>query len=168
MEKIIKIGDKDVRLNNNIDWAIVYRDQFGKDILPVIMPFITTIIESLSTVVADSSRNGEITAQSIAETIRGNSLDLLLPLYQAEFVDVVVYVLWSMAKTADETIDPPRKWIRQFDNFYLDEIIPELLDMIVRGLVSSKNLKRLEGIKKTLRPTTSDSTTLSSPDSNED
>lgn len=167
MEKIIKIGDKDVRLNNNIDWAIVYRDQFGKDILPVIMPFITTIIESLSTVIADSSRNGEITAQSIAETIRGNSLELLLPLYQAEFVDVVVYVLWSMAKTADETIDPPRKWIRQFDNFYLDEIIPELLDMVVRGLVSSKNLKRLEGIKKTLRPTTSDSTTLSSPDLNE-
>ena len=167
MEKIIKISDKDVRLNNNIDWAIVYRDQFGKDILPVIMPFITTIIESMSTVVADSSRNGEITAQSIAETIRGNSLDLLLPLYQAEFVDVVVYVLWSMAKTADETIDPPRKWIRQFDNFYLDEIIPEVFDLLVRGLVSSKNLKRLEGIKTTLRPITSDSTTLSSPDSNE-
>ena len=167
MEKIIKIGDKDVRLNNNIDWAVIYRDQFGKDILPVIMPFITTIIESLSTVVADSTHNGEITAQSIAETISGNSLDLLLPLYQAEFVDIVVYVLWSMAKTADETIDPPRKWIRQFENFYLDEIIPELLDMVVRGLVSSKNLRRLEGIKKTLRPTTSDSTTLSSPDSNE-
>lgn len=167
MEKIIKIGDHDVRLNNNIDWAIIYRDQFGKDILPVIMPFITTIIESLSTIVADSSTNGEITTKSIAEALSGRSLDVLLPLYQAEFVDLVLYVLWSMAKTADENIEPPRKWIRQFDNFYLDEIIPELADLAVRGLVSSKNLKRLEGIKTTLRPNKSDSTKLSSPDSNE-
>lgn len=168
MEKIIKIGDKDVRLNNNIDWAISYRDQFGKDILPVIMPFITTIIESLSTILADSSTNGEITTQSIAEALNGRSLDVLLPLYQAEFVDLVLNVLWALAKTADDTIEPPRKWLRQFDNFYLDEIIPELADLVVRGLVSSKNLKRLEGIKTTLRPKTSDSTKLSSPDSSED
>lgn len=166
MEKIIKIGDKDVRLNNNIEWAIIYRDQFGKDILPVVMPFITTMIEGISTVLADSGTNGEITSASIAETLKGQSLDVLLPLYQAEFVDLVVYVLWSMAKTADENIEPPRKWIKQFDNFYLDDILPDLLELVVRGLVSSKNLKRLEGIKATLRPT-SDSTTLSSPDLNE-
>ena len=159
MEKIITIGDKEVRLNNNIEWAIIYRDQFGKDILPVVMPFITTMIESVATVLADSETNGEITATSIAEALSGRSLDVLLPLYQAEFVDLVLYVLWSMAKTADEKIDPPRKWIKQFDNFYLDEIIPELLEMVLRGLVSSKNLKRLEGIKTTLRPITSDSTT---------
>ena len=167
MEKIIKIGDKDVRLNNNIDWAIVYRDQFGKDILPVIMPFITTMIESFSTVIAEGTQNGEITTSSIAEALKGQALDVLLPMYQAEFVDLVVYVLWSMAKTADENIDPPRKWVRQFDNFYLDEIIPELLDLVLRGLVSSKNLRRLEGIKTTLRPNKSDSTTLSSPDLSE-
>lgn len=167
MEKIIKIGDRDVRLNNNIDWAISYRDQFGKDILPVIMPFITTIIESLSTIVADSSTNGEITSKSIAEALSGRSLDVLLPLYQAEFVDLVLNVLWALAKTADDTIEPPRKWLRQFDNFYLDEIIPELAELVVRGLVSSKNLKRLEGLKTTLRPNKSDSTKLSSPDSNE-
>ena len=31
MEKVIKIGDKDVRLNNNIGWAMAYKDQFGKE-----------------------------------------------------------------------------------------------------------------------------------------
>lgn len=167
MEKIIKIGDHDVRLNNNIDWAITYRDQFGKDILPVIMPFITAMIEGISTIITEAEHDGELSVSSIAEALTGRTLDVVLPLYQAEFVDLVPNVLWAMAKTADENIEPPRKWIRQFDNFYLDEIIPELADLVVRGLVSSKNLKRLEGIKTTLRPNKSDSTKLSSPDSNE-
>lgn len=152
MEKIIKIGDKEVRLNNNIGWTMEYRDQFGKDILPVIMPFITSMIESVSTVIADAETDGEITTTNIAAALSGRSLDVVLPLYQAEFVDLVINVIWSMAKTADETIEPPRKWVRQFEGFYLDEIVPEVLDMVLRGFVSSKNLERLEIVKTKLRP----------------
>ena len=152
MEKIIKIGEKDVRLNNNIGWAIIYRDQFGKDILPVIMPFITTMIESVSTVIADADNNGEISTTSIAAALSGRSLDVVLPLYQAEFVDLVINVLWAMAKKADDKIEPPIKWLEQFDDFYLDEIIPELLEMVIRGTVSIKNRERLEGIKTKLQP----------------
>lgn len=159
MEKIIKIGEKDVRLNNNIGWVMEYRDQFGKDILPVIMPFITSMIESVSTVIADADNNGEITTTTIAEALSGRSLDVVLPLYQADFVDLVINVIWAMAKTADDTIEPPKKWVRQFDGFYLDEILPEVLDMVLRGFVSSKNLARLEGVKTKLRPIKSDSTT---------
>ena len=159
MEKIIKIGEKDVRLNNNIGWVMEYRDQFGKDILPVIMPFITSIIESVSTVIADADNNGEITTTTIAEALSGRSLDVVLPLYQADFVDLVINVIWAMAKTADDTIEPPKKWVRQFEGFYLDEILPDVLDMVLRGFVSSKNLARLEGVKTKLRPNKSDSTT---------
>lgn len=159
MEKIIKIGEHDVRLNNNIGWVMEYRDQFGKDILPVIMPFITSMIESVSTVIADADNNGEITTTTIAEALSGRSLDVVLPLYQADFVDLVINVIWAMAKTADDTIEPPKKWVRQFDGFYLDEILPEVLDMVLRGFVSSKNLTRLEGVKTKLRPNKSDSTT---------
>lgn len=166
MEKIIKIGDKDVRLNNNIGWTMEYRDQFGKDIIPVVMPFITAVIESVSTVLADANTDGELTATSIAEALSGRSLDVVLPLYQAEFVDLVINVVWAMAKHADGTIEPPKKWVRQFDTFYIDEVIPEVWEMVVAGSVSSKNRERLEGIKKTLRPK-SHSTTLSSPDSSE-
>lgn len=159
MEKIIKIGDKDVRLNNNIGWTMDYRDQFGKDILPVIMPFITVMIESISSVLADAELNGEITSQTIGEALSGRSFDVVLPLYQAEFNELVINVIWAMAKNANENIEPPRKWIRQFDSFYLDEILPELVELVLRGLVSSKNLKRLEGIRKKLQPKILDSTT---------
>ena len=38
MEKTINIGNKSVRLSNNVSWTMEYRDQFGQDIIPTLMP----------------------------------------------------------------------------------------------------------------------------------
>lgn len=156
MEKIIKIADKEVRLNNNVAWTMEYRDQFGKDILPAIMPLVASMVEGVSTVMTDATVNGEITTSSIAEAIEGRTMDILLPMFQAEFVDLVINVTWSMAKAADESIDPPKRWVRQFDEFPLDVVGPAVLDLVLKGFVSSKNLNRLKKVGesiKTLQPT---------------
>ena len=169
MEKIIKIGKQEVRLNNNVAWTMEYRDQFGKDILPVIMPLLASMIEGISTIMADANKEGELTTSSIAEALEGRTMEVLLPAFQAEFVDLVINVTWAMAKVADEGIAPPKQWVRQFDGFYLDEVGPAIFDLILKGFVSSKNLKRLKKIGndiKNLQP--SQSMTSSSPDSNED
>ena len=170
MEKIVKIGKQEVRLNNNMAWTMEYRDQFGKDILPAIMPLLSTSIEGLSTIIVDASATGEITTTSIAEALQGKSFDILIPMYQAEFVDLVINVAWAMAKTADENIEPPKKWIRQFDSFPLDVVGPIIFDMVLKGFVSSKNLKRLKKMGESLKDLQpkSLSTTSSSPDSSED
>ena len=169
MEKIIKIGKQEVRLNNNVSWTMEYRDQFGKDILPTIMPIVASAIEGVSAVAAEADNNGELTISSIARSLEGRMVDVLLPMFQAEFVDLVVNVTWAMAKAADETIDPPKKWVREFDEFPLDVIGPAVFDMVLKGFVSSKNLERLKKIRvsiKALQPA-SNSTTSSSQDSNE-
>ena len=170
MEKIVKIGKQEVRLNNNMAWTMEYRDQFGKDILPAIMPLLASMIEGVSTVMAEASETNEMTTASIAEALEGRSMDILLPMFQAEFVDLVINVTWSMAKAADEDIEPPKRWVRQFDSFPLDVVGPIIFDMVLKGFVSSKNLKRLKKISeslKTLQPK-SHSTTSSSPGSSED
>ena len=169
METIIKIGKQEVRLNNNVSWTMEYRDQFGKDILPTIMPIVASAIEGVSTIAAEADNNGELTISSIARSLEGRMVDVLLPMFQAEFVDLVVNVTWAMAKAADETIDPPKKWVREFDEFPLDVIGPAVFDMVLKGFVSSKNLERLKKIRvsiKALQPA-SNSTTSSSQDSNE-
>ena len=169
MEKIIKIGDKEVRLNNNVAWTMEYRDQFGKDILPAIMPLMASMIEGISTLMAEASDGDSMTARGIAEALEGRAMEVLLPMFQAEFVDLVLNVTWAMAKAADESIEPPKRWVRQFDGFYLDEIGPALLELVLKGFVSSKNLKRLKKLGselKNLQP--SQSMTSSSPDSKED
>ena len=147
-----------------------YRDQFGKDILPAVMPLLTSMIEGVSAVVAESTEGEKITAESIAEALQGRTLDFMLPMYQAEFVDLVVNVTWSMAKAADESIDPPKKWVRQFEEFPLDVVGPAVFDLVLKGFVSSKNLKRLKKMGESLKDLQPKplSTTSSSPDSSED
>ena len=167
MEKVIKIGKQSVKLSNNVAWTMEYRDQFGKDIVPALMPIIASVLEGVSTVLADS--NGNIELESIADAVTGRSMDILLPLFQVEFVDTIVNVTWAMAKAADENIEPPKQWVRKFDRFPLDVVVPAVYDLAVKGFVSSKNLERLRTIGanlKNLQP--SRSMTLSSQDSNGD
>lgn len=145
MEKIITLGDKEVKLSNNVAWTMEYRDQFNKDVMESMMPLITTLVETVATIVSETGKT-KIDAQDIAEAIQGRAFEITLPLMQMGLTDSVVNVVWAMAKAADETIDPPRKWVRQFDEFPLDVIVPEVGEMILKGFSSSKNLKRLSSI----------------------
>ena len=168
MEKVIKIGKQKVRLNNNVAWTMEYRDQFGKDIVPTLMPVLASMIEGVSTVIAETGK-AEITITDLAEAIQGRTLDVLLPMFQVEFVDTIINVTWAMAKAADEDIEPPKKWVRQFETFPIDVIAPAVYELVLKGFVSSKNLKRLKNVGaslKNLQP--SHSTISSSLDSNED
>ena len=168
MEKIIKIGKQEVRLNNNVAWTMEYRDQFGKDIVPALMPILASLMEGVSTIISESGSK-EVTMADIADAVQGRSMDVLLPMFQVEFVDTIINVTWAMAKAADESIEPPKRWVRQFEEFPLDVIVPAVYELVLKGFVSSKNLTRLKKVSeslKNLQP--SHSTTSSSPDLNED
>lgn len=172
MEKVINIGGKDVRLSNNTAWLMEYQDQFGQDIVPVVIPLAMSIIESLAAVVGDNGLEG-LDAQTIAQSIQGRTTDIMIPAMQLNYTDLVVNVTWAMAKAADESIEPPKRWIRQFDSFPADVVVPAVLDLIKRQFVSVKNLKRLEGtldgMKRNLQPENrSGLATSSSQESNED
>jgi hypothetical protein len=43
-----------------------------------------------------------------------------------------------MAKTADSSIPEPIEWLEQFDEFPMIEIIPELQDMLLVSMQTSK------------------------------
>lgn len=168
MEKVIKIGKQSVRLNNNVSWTMEYRDQFNKDILPVVMPLISTIVESMASIVSEAGTQG-LTYQSVAESVQGRAVEILLPMFQAEFNELVLGVTWAMAKAADENIAPPKQWVRQFEVFPLDVIVPEVYELVIKGFVSSKNLKRLKTLGADLRKLQpSHSTTSSSQEQSED
>lgn len=171
MEKVIKIGKQEVRLNNNVAWTMEYRDQFGKDIVPALMPVIASMIEGMASIVAESN-GSELNVKTLADAFQGRSVEILLPMFQVEFVDVIINVTWAMAKAADETVAPPKQWVKQFEEFPLDVVGPAVYDLVLKGFVSSKNLKRLKKIGKDLKKlqptTTSTSTQSSSQDSKED
>ena len=167
MEKTIKIGKKSVKLNNNVSWAIVYRDQFGRDIIPTIMPLFASALDIISGIINETGKTDDIELTDLAKLADGDSLlNAAIHLGGFEFTDLIC-ITWALAKCADEDIPAPREWIEQFDTFPVDVVAPEVFRLIFKGVVSSKNLKRLEDLKKRIQPT-SISTQSSSPDSNED
>lgn len=152
MEKIISIGEKEIKLSNNVAWTMEYRDQFNKDVMETLMPLVSTAVEAISAIITESGTDGLRNIEEIAEAVKGNVFEIMLPLSQLGFTDTIINVVWAMAKAADETIDPPKKWVRQFDEFPLDVIVPEVGELILTGFTSSKNLeglrKKLENVKK--------------------
>ena len=154
MEKIINIEDVDLKLNNQAAWTMEYKDQVGKDIVPVLMPLVSAMVEGLASVISETDMTN-LTAKQISEAFQGRSMEILLPMFQVEFVDIIINVTWSLAKCADETIPEPKRWIRQFETFPLDVIVPEVYELVMQGFVSSKNWERLKdasGKLKVLRP----------------
>ena len=170
MIKTIKIGKQDVVLDNNIGWTLIYRDQFGQDIIPSIMPMFASAMDIISGLVKETDGNGdEIALEDILKLTDGESLiNALIHLGSFEFVDFI-NITWALAKNADDSIPEPKIWLKQFDEFPVDVIGPEVVKLIFKGMVSSKNLKRLDRVAKAVRSKKKSTSTPScSQESNED
>lgn len=151
MEKIIKIDNKEVKLNNNVSWTLAYRDQFGTDIVPTLMPLIAAAMDVISGIFNEIGTGKEIGVDDIAKVLDGDRIvDIVAHLSAVEFTDFV-NITWALAKCADDDIPEPRTWLRQFDEFPLDIIVPAVAELVVKGMISSKNLARLKGMKANLR-----------------
>jgi len=169
MEKTIKIGKQDVRLTNNVSWAMTYRDQFGHDIIPTLMPMLAAALDITGGLIEEVGVGGKIELANIIRVLDGNRLlDAVIHLSGLEFVELI-NITWAMAKACDDDIPDPKTWVRGFDEFPVDRIAPEVFSLAFKGLVSSKNSKRLKDLKNAIKVVQPESTSTpsSSQDSNE-
>lgn len=152
MIKTVTIDDKDVRLDNNIGWAIQYRNQFGRDIIPALMPLVAGAVTVIGGIIDEIGTGKEVDATDIIKALNGETLtEAVIQASQLEAVDFI-YVVWALAKHADETIPEPMRWVRQFESFPMDELVPVVASLIVKGASSSKNWERLQTWLESLRP----------------
>lgn len=150
METTIKIGDKDVRLNNRAGWTITYRDQFGHDIVPTLMPLFASGLDIVSGIVKEVGGAGEIGLEDVLAMLDGETLlNAVIHMSGFEFVEML-NITWAMAKEADDSIPEPKTWIRQFEEFPVDVVVPQVVSLAFKGMCSSKNLERLREIKASL------------------
>lgn len=140
MIKTIKISkDKELTLSNSLAWAMIYKDQFGHDIVPDIMPIVSAIAKLFGELQKNSGRD----VTDLLKNLDGDILQsAMIELCAVQFTDFINLV-WAMAKANDDDIETPEKWVRQFDTFPLDIIAPAVLELVTKGLISSKNLKSL-------------------------
>ena len=139
MEKTIKIGNKSVRLNNCINWTIIYRDQFGRDIVPTLMPLLASTLDVVSGLINATGKTEDIELSDLAKLADGDSLiNAAIHLGGFEFTDLIC-ITWALAKCGDESIPDPREWVKQFDVFPVDISAPAVFSLVFKGVVSSKN-----------------------------
>lgn len=139
MIKTIKIDDNhSLELNGSFGWLITYRTQFGRDILPELMPLLGSLMDLMRGVPI----NKKITLEdmiSIDEDVVDSALIRLSGLESTMFLDII----WALAKNADDDIPDPKEWLNSFDVFPIDKILPDTLEIILSSSVTVKNSKRL-------------------------
>ena len=111
MEKVIKIGEKDVRLKANAMQVIIYRREFGRDIMEVQ----GNLMKMLK---FDKAGNAKFDLDGIS------NLDGV----------GIVQVIWTMAKAADASVPPLEQWLEQFDAFPIMDVFAEAYELISANL----------------------------------
>ena len=112
MIKTINIDGKEVKFSTNAYFANIFKNQFGYDILTVIMPLVSEALKGLD----------ELYIRQETEAIMPSTIgELLENVYSLEMVDINNFI-WSLAKMADPSIDEPIKWYSQFNEFPVIDI----------------------------------------------
>lgn len=150
MEKKIKIDNKtSITVNNNVGWLFVYKDQFGRDIVPSLVPALNAGIDLVFGIYKEFG--GEFSREKIMQIDPAALTDAIYAAAGIEAVDLL-NIVWALAKNADDEIPEPREWVRQFETFPLDVIAPAVFELVFKSMVSTKNLKRLQNLRKSLQP----------------
>lgn len=155
MQKTVKWTQNGVKneltLDNNIGWMIAYKEQFGRDIVPALIPVLNAGID-LAYGVVQSIKPG---AKADLETIKNIDPDALHDaVLQASAIEAVdlINITWALAKNADDDIREPREWVKQFEGFPLDVIGAAVFDLVFKSMISTKNWNRLRKSVEDLKP----------------
>ena len=115
MEKTITIDGKEIMFKTNGATPLRYKAQFGRDYFKEILKMAP--IQNLS-----KKKKEDIVAKDL------EALDF----------EVFYNIAWIMAKTANPSIPEPITWLEQFDEFPMADVIPELQDMLLTSIQTTK------------------------------
>ena len=118
MEKIIIIDGKEVKFKATGGIAYRYKAQFGREYI------------------ADAMKLEEFT-KSAKEKSGVTTYD-----YTKLSLDLLYNILWTLAKTADDSIPSPMQWLDSFDTFPVMDIYSQVKDILNANLkIDTKNVK---------------------------
>ena len=149
-------GGHSIELSGSVGWLIVYRSNFGRDILPDIMPLLESFLSMSIEVLQKSKKkkNNEIDVRELITALDGDMLtDIFINLSGMETI-TLLQIVWAMAKKANRDIPNFDDFFDEFETFPLDVVIPEAIKLIIESSVSSKNAKSLLTTLSGLKPVT--------------
>lgn len=142
MKKTIKIDDEQkFEINSSSGWLYAYQEQFGHDVLPVLLPAAEALLQTMADLMKDSKSDnvGDILAAADEETISNAFITL-----SGMQLTTVTNIVWSMAKNANDSIESPREWLNSFDVFPWDIVVPQVLSAALEACISKKKFEKLK------------------------
>ena len=150
MIEIIAIDKKEIEIDSASGWTYCYREQFGHDILPDMLPIMRSIATAAAGLLKElpdkQIEKGTLSAKELKGVLKMTDAyviqDALDEIAGLE-VTTVQNIFWALAKNANTGIPEPRRFFNQFDVFPYEEVLPRVVAAIVKSSSSSKNSKSL-------------------------
>lgn len=154
MKAKIKLDTKRaIDVDTSLNWLWIYRQQFGRDILPDLLPAIEAGWKIVGATL-EKAQSAKLNTGTVIEAAFDPDVtnEIFTSLYGLELT-TFLQVVWAMAKNADDSVPlSADAWLKSFDSFPLDAVIPQTVNLITKSCISSKNLKRLQAITKKVTP----------------
>lgn len=157
MKRTFDFGGTPVELNSSMGWILIYKEQFGHDILPDLMPAIDAVFGLSLDLIGDLNLD-EIGLDEILRKLDKDMVSEALATASGLGATTMVQILWSLAKNANPDIPGPLKWINSFETIPFDEVFMPVINLIFDSCVSKKKARSLlMALKKKSQQTSSSS-----------
>lgn len=133
MEKIIKIGGKEVKFKFTLSAFYIFKNQFSYDAMSKVIPAVGEILSSVDFSILTSKDGKDVEGGEFINML-GRTLEST---YNFEVVDFL-NLLWAFAKNADHDIQEPEVWFGEFDEFPIIDVMREFIPALLESLGSKK------------------------------
>lgn len=137
MKRTFDFAGTPVELNSSMGWLLLYKEQFGHDILPDLMPAVDSVF-GLGVDLIKEVDMDEITVWELLQKLDKDMVSEALATASGLGATTMVQILWALAKNADPRIPGPIEWINSFDTVPLDKVFMPVLYLIVDSCLSKK------------------------------
>lgn len=118
MEKTLTIDGREVRFKSTAATALRYKAQFGRDLFADLLKM---------------SKIADVLSDAESEEMSYEELEKI------DF-ELFYNIIWVLAKTADKSIPEPLEWLDTFSEFPINDILPELQDLLTASFQGKKNM----------------------------
>lgn len=163
MVKTLRIGESPVEINSSAGWLYTYREQFGHDILVVLMPAIEATINLMYKALQDSGiKEGDDMSKLLGGIDEEAISEAIITLSSMQFT-TITNIVWALAKNADDKIPEPRTWLNSFETFPVDEVVPKVIGAVIESSTSKKNYEKITKAMAIMKKTENPSLLSESP-----
>lgn len=151
MIKSINMGNgQSLEINSSGGWLYVFQEQFGYDVLPLLMPALEAGLKAVGIAVQGTNGKDKIEAAELLANFDDENISEIMQSFAGLQLTTMLNIVWAMAKNANDEIPEPKVFYNSFDEFPSDLVISEVVKQIINTTISKKNRAKIAARMKAM------------------